>query len=116
MQLLRRGDELKRKRPAATIMGRANDARLDDNLNAPGEVVLEYRDAKGRLLTPKEAFRLQCYAFHGFKPGKKALDRRERQFAVRQAKSLKGADTPLGAVAALKKKLKDTKSAYVTLG
>ena len=29
-----------------------------------------YRDAQGRKLTPKEAFRQQSYVFHGRKPGK----------------------------------------------
>ncbi len=34
------------------------------------------RDAQGRKLTPKEAFRQQSYVFHGKKPGKLKQEKR----------------------------------------
>ena len=40
------------------------------------KVEIEYRDNKGRLLTPKEMFRQQCYIFHGSGPGRKKLEKR----------------------------------------
>jgi len=40
------------------------------------KIELEYRDNKGRLLTPKEMFRQQCYIFHGKGPGKKKVEKR----------------------------------------
>jgi U4/U6.U5 tri-snRNP-associated protein 1 len=40
------------------------------------KIDLEYRDNKGRLLTPKEMFRNQCYIFHGKGPGKKKIEKR----------------------------------------
>lgn len=39
-------------------------------------VELEYRDNKGRLLTPKEMYRQQSYVFHGKGPGKKKIEKR----------------------------------------
>jgi U4/U6.U5 tri-snRNP-associated protein 1 len=40
------------------------------------EINIEYRDAKGRILTPKEKFRNQCYVFHGKGPGRKKIEKR----------------------------------------
>ena len=40
------------------------------------KIDIEYRDNKGRLLTPKEMFRQQCYIFHGSGPGRKKLEKR----------------------------------------
>mmetsp|Transcript_8388 Transcript_8388/g.31581 ORF Transcript_8388/g.31581 Transcript_8388/m.31581 type:complete len:631 (-) Transcript_8388:49-1941(-) len=49
-----------------------------------GEVVLEYRDEHGRLLTRKEAFRQLSYKFHGHGPGKKKLNKRLAQLEKEQ--------------------------------
>jgi hypothetical protein len=41
--------------------------------------VLEYLDDNGRQLAPSEAFRRQCYAFHGIAPGAKTRERRDKR-------------------------------------
>lgn len=50
------------------LFGRQRDTPVDDDY-------IEYRDEKGRLLTKKQAYRLQCYSFHNKQPGKKKLER-----------------------------------------
>ena len=40
-----------------------------------GEPKLEYRDANGKLMTQKEAFRYQCWTFHNQKPSLKKQER-----------------------------------------
>ena len=65
------------------LVGRKNDTKdgnVFSNINKPGDKIkLEYRDDKGRLLTPKEAFRQLSYRFHGIEPSKKTKEKRERQ-------------------------------------
>ena len=39
-------------------------------------IKLEYRDHKGRLMTQKEAFRYQCWRFHGKGPSKSTWDKK----------------------------------------
>jgi len=48
---------------------------------------LEYKDADGRNLTPKEAFRLLSYKFHGMDPGKNKVAKRLRQIEEAKKKS-----------------------------
>jgi U4/U6.U5 tri-snRNP-associated protein 1 len=66
-----------------TCLGRAKDETHEENLAKFGDIgksiKLEYRDEKGRLMTPKEAFRYQCWMFHGKRPGKKKQAKRLKQ-------------------------------------
>mmetsp|Transcript_11550 Transcript_11550/g.35592 ORF Transcript_11550/g.35592 Transcript_11550/m.35592 type:complete len:798 (-) Transcript_11550:47-2440(-) len=48
------------------------------------DLKLEYRDADGKLLTRKEAFRQMCHKFHGKAPGKKKTDKMTAREAERQ--------------------------------
>ena len=48
------------------------------------EVNIEYRDEHGRALTQKEAFRQLCYSFHGYGPGKKKREKREKQLEEKE--------------------------------
>ena len=65
------------------IVGRPKDKKFinPNPLSKPGtkEIVLEYRDEQGRLLTPKEAFRQLSYKFHGIEPSKRTQEKRSRQ-------------------------------------
>eukprot|EP01126_Amoeba_proteus_P031054 TRINITY_DN3057_c0_g1_i2.p1 TRINITY_DN3057_c0_g1~~TRINITY_DN3057_c0_g1_i2.p1 ORF type:complete len:218 (+),score=70.98 TRINITY_DN3057_c0_g1_i2:795-1448(+) len=58
-------------------------ARVTDKVFAPrdhgDDVVLEYRDKDGKLMSTKEAFRYLSYSFHGKAPGKKKVEIRIRR-------------------------------------
>merc|ERR1712010_6280 len=54
---------------------------------------LEYRDADGKLLTRKEAFRQMCHKFHGKGPGKKKTEK----FAAREAERQRSIKMSAGA-------------------
>lgn len=76
-----------------TIRGRAKDETLDETLKKFGDIgkdiKLEYRDEKGRLMTPKEAFRYQCWMFTGKRPGKKKQAKRlKKEQTARKAMAL----------------------------
>ena len=58
--------------------GRANDKELDVN-NGEDRVKLEYRNASGQLMKPKEAFRYLCAIFHGTGPGKNKIEKRKKK-------------------------------------
>ena len=54
--------------------GRTNDKASDHN--APGDrIKLEYRNASGKLMKPKEAFRYMSAIFHGQGPGKNKVEK-----------------------------------------
>jgi U4/U6.U5 tri-snRNP-associated protein 1 len=76
--------------------GRHNDGKPVND--GPKEIVLEYRDEKGRLMTQKEAYRYICHTFHQNKPSLKKqekrlkreqLEERNRNMDVSNTKSFK---------------------------
>ena len=86
LALLRGSNELNTEEK---VVGRTNDAMTHDHFDGMDamkmghqDVKLEYRDGKGRKLTPKEAYRQLCYNFHGFGPGKAKLERRKEKEEV----------------------------------
>lgn len=103
MALLKTSGDIHEQRGAADgelMVGRPRDQRdFDDEHEDQTDVTfkgqlkpvkLEYRDAQGRLLTRKEAYRQMCWKFHGKAPGKKkqekALHRyEEAQRSVKQS-------------------------------
>ncbi|KAK4745981.1 hypothetical protein SAY87_012293 [Trapa incisa] len=59
------------------------------------EIRIERRDEFGRVLTPKEAFRMLSHKFHGKGPGKKKQEKRIKQYQEElKLKQMKNADTP----------------------
>ncbi|XP_051130994.1 SART-1 family protein DOT2 isoform X2 [Andrographis paniculata] len=59
------------------------------------EIRIERTDEYGRILTPKEAFRLLSHKFHGKGPGKMKQEKRMRQYQEElKIKQMKNADTP----------------------
>ena len=75
------------------MIGRAKDKTYDAVLKKTGQttedrIKLEYRDEKGRLMTPKQAFRYQCYIFHNKKPSKNKLEKMRKK--QEQEKKVKG--------------------------
>jgi len=108
------------------FVGRARDKRLGADGEAGGagkesdarrDVKLQYVDEFGRELTPKEAFRQLCYKFHGRGPSKNTREKRLKKYLneLRLKSKSKSGDTPLSAVAALKKETKKNASPFVVL-
>ena len=77
LAMLKESGELNAKE---RVVGRARDDKgIDSGDTKEFEVKYEHRDAEGRLLTKKEAFRQLNYAFHGIEPGKKAKEKRQKK-------------------------------------
>ena len=77
-------------------------------------VKLEYRDEKGRLMTPKQAFRYQCYIFHGKKPSKNKQEKLKKK--MEQEKMKKGvAPDQSVLMRALAKSQQSTTQSYMVL-
>mmetsp|Transcript_5890 Transcript_5890/g.17695 ORF Transcript_5890/g.17695 Transcript_5890/m.17695 type:complete len:537 (-) Transcript_5890:3725-5335(-) len=104
-------------------VGRAKDQRLDKSFvdsagpRAGKEVKLSYVDEFGRELTPREAFRRQCYVFHGKGPSRKKKEKQLKKFLdeMKMKQKSTGDDTPLASVAALKEETKGSGQAFVVL-
>lgn len=80
---LRRRGELKPEAPTIERVGRANDPKPKwegTKADPAREIHLSYKDEFGRELGPKEAFRRQAYAFHGYGSGKKKQEKRRQEF------------------------------------
>lgn len=111
MGLLRQTGDVQTQHVEASI-GRARDRRdfktdatsTEDmaeaqRLTAEGsdmtfkDIKLEYRDADGKLLTRKEAFRQMCHKFHGKGPGKAKTEK----FAAREAERQRSIKMSAGA-------------------
>jgi len=55
----------------AAVRSRPADKHIEvDNTD---DVIIEYRDARGKILSTKQSFREQSYRFHGKAPGKKKI-------------------------------------------
>uniref|UniRef100_T1IPV0 Uncharacterized protein n=1 Tax=Strigamia maritima TaxID=126957 RepID=T1IPV0_STRMM len=80
------------------------------------DVKLEYIDDNGRLLTPKEAFRYLSHKFHGKGSGKNKTEKRMKKLQEEALmKQMSSTDTPLGTLALLQEKQKQTQSPYILL-
>ena len=59
-------------------VGRSTDKAFE--YNSPSDrVKLEYRNASGKLMKPKEAYRYICAKFHGEGSGLKKVEKRKRR-------------------------------------
>ena len=75
---------------------------------------LAYVDDHGNELTPKEAFRMLCHKFHGNYPGKNKNEKRLMKILeTKRMRELRASkDTPLAAVAALRKETEKSGNAH----
>jgi len=108
-------------------IGRKTDKTLEEEyIRKPGflkgdpklgkEIRLEYVDDNGRQLTPKEAFRHLSYRFHGKKPEKNKLEKRNKQLEEdNKRKNMSAGETPLNTVEAMTNELEKTQNPYITL-
>lgn len=101
------------------ISGRTKEKTVDEEFKKFGSefgknIKLEYRDEKGKLMTPKEAFRFQCWAFHGKRPG--AVKRRKRlQKELEEKKQKSIAPDQTITMRALQKVQQETNQPYAIL-
>lgn len=80
------------------------------------EIRIERTDEYGRILTPKEAFRLLSHKFHGKGPGKMKQEKRMRQYQEElKIKQMKNADTPSLSVERMRKAQAQLKTPYLVL-
>ncbi|KAJ1619460.1 SART-1 family-domain-containing protein [Pavlovales sp. CCMP2436] len=102
-------------------VGRANDLKgsgmhLREGDEGDERVSLKYLDEYGRPMTAKEAFRRQCYNFHGKGPGKRKLEKRMKKYEE-EKRMLKAAntDTPLAMMTTLGRVQQLTNEPYLRL-
>nr|GEX47764.1 SART-1 family protein DOT2 [Tanacetum cinerariifolium] len=80
------------------------------------EIRIERTDEYGRILTPKESFRLLSHKFHGKGPGKMKQEKRMRQYHEElKVKQMNNADTPSQSVERMREAQLQTKSPYLVL-
>lgn len=97
-----------------TFVGRANDKKIVES--GEREINLDRRDAMGRVMTIKQAFREQSYKFHGKKPGKNKQEKRNRHYEEeRRRQTASSSDTPLNTLQAMQEAQAKTGSAYIVL-
>ncbi|KZV31565.1 hypothetical protein F511_07416 [Dorcoceras hygrometricum] len=80
------------------------------------EILIERTDEYGRILTPKESFRLLSHKFHGKGPGKMKQEKRMRQYQEElKVKQMKNADTPSLSVERMREAQAKLQSPYLVL-
>ncbi|CAN4114980.1 unnamed protein product [Withania somnifera] len=80
------------------------------------EIHIERTDEYGRILTPKEAFRLLSHKFHGKGPGKMKQEKRLRQYQEElKIKQMKNSDTPSQSVERMRETQAQSRTPYIVL-
>ncbi|KAI0509779.1 hypothetical protein KFK09_010375 [Dendrobium nobile] len=80
------------------------------------EIRIERTDEFGRIMTPKEAFRMLSHKFHGKGPGKTKIEKRMKQYLEDlKTKQMKASDTPLLAMEKMREAQARLKSPYLVL-
>ncbi|XP_057453360.1 SART-1 family protein DOT2 isoform X2 [Lotus japonicus] len=80
------------------------------------EIRIERTDEFGRILTPKEAFRLISHKFHGKGPGKMKQEKRMKQYHEElRMKQMKSSDTPSLSVERMREAQVRSKTPYIVL-
>ncbi|CAD8077311.1 unnamed protein product [Paramecium sonneborni] len=114
LELLRKRGELNPSK--YDYVGRNKDQRVfKDQEHKDGEINLVYRDHSGKLMTPKEAFRYQCWIFHGDGPSKNKIEKKKRRDLIRQKQKMRAqSEGPL--MQALKEEQKKKGVAHLVIG
>ncbi|KAG1331850.1 SART-1 family protein DOT2 [Cocos nucifera] len=88
---------------------------IHDN-EGPKEIRIERTDEFGRIMTPKEAFRMLSHKFHGKGPGKMKQEKRMKQYQEDlKTKQMKASDTPLLAMEKMREAQARLKTPYLVL-
>ncbi|PKA48641.1 hypothetical protein AXF42_Ash021050 [Apostasia shenzhenica] len=84
--------------------------------DGPKELRIERTDEFGRIMTPKEAFRMLSHKFHGKGPGKMKQEKRMKQYHEDlKTKQMKASDTPLLAMEKMREAQATLKTPYLVL-
>lgn len=88
---------------------------INDN-DGPKEIRIDRLDEFGRIMTPKEAFRLISHRFHGKGPGKMKQEKRLKQYQEDlKARQMIASDTPSLSVERMRDTQAQLKSPYIVL-
>lgn len=86
------------------------------NNDGEKEIRIERTDEFGRIMTPKEAFRMISHKFHGKGPGKMKQEKRMKQYQEElKLKQMKNSDTPSHSVERMREAQARSKMPYVVL-
>lgn len=89
---------------------------LKEKIYEEKDIRIERTDEFGRLLTPKEAFRILSHKFHGKGPGKMKQEKRMKQFQEElKLKQMKSSDTPSQSVERMREAQAQLKTPYLVL-
>ncbi|GAV87806.1 SART-1 domain-containing protein [Cephalotus follicularis] len=95
------------------LVGIADNDGIDNRFK---DIRIERTDEFGRIMTPKEAFRLISHKFHGKGPGKMKQDKRIKQFKEElKLKQMKSSDTPSLSVERMREAQAQLKTPYLVL-
>ncbi|KAK9274550.1 hypothetical protein L1049_021799 [Liquidambar formosana] len=86
------------------------------NNDGQKEIRIERTDEFGRIMTPKEAFRMISHKFHGKGPGKMKQEKRQKQYQEElKLKQMKNSDTPSQSVERMREAQARLKTPYLVL-
>ncbi|CAA7394074.1 unnamed protein product [Spirodela intermedia] len=89
---------------------------VDNDGSGSKEIRIERLDEFGRIMTPKEAFRMLSHKFHGKGPGKAKLEKRMKQYQEDlKLKQMKASDTPSMSVERMREAQARLKTPYLVL-
>ncbi|TYI84617.1 hypothetical protein E1A91_D05G377800v1 [Gossypium mustelinum] len=96
------------------LVGIVDDDHQTDNRFK--DIRIERTDEFGRIVTPKEAFRMLSHKFHGKGPGKMKQEKRMKQYQEElKLKQMKNSDTPSLSVERMRKAQAQLKTPYLVL-
>ncbi|KAG2721801.1 hypothetical protein I3760_02G098100 [Carya illinoinensis] len=94
----------------------AKDTRSSTLVDYKKEIRIERTDEFGRIMTPKEAFRMISHKFHGKGPGKMKQEKRMKQYHEElKLKQMKNSDTPSMSVERMREAQMQLKTPYLVL-
>ncbi|KAK6229219.1 hypothetical protein SCA6_018170 [Theobroma cacao] len=95
------------------LVGIVDDDRENDRFK---DIRIERTDEFGRIITPKEAFRVLSHKFHGKGPGKMKQEKRQKQYQEElKLKQMKNSDTPSLSVERMREAQAQLKTPYLVL-
>ncbi|KAK5833902.1 SART-1 family protein DOT2 [Gossypium arboreum] len=96
------------------LVGIVDDDHETDNRFK--DIRIERTDEFGRIVTPKEAFRMLSHKFHGKGPGKMKQEKRMKQYQEElKLKQMKNSDTPSLSVERMREAQAQLKTPYLVL-
>ncbi|KAJ4717416.1 SART-1 family protein DOT2 [Melia azedarach] len=95
------------------LVGIVDDSGNTDRFK---DIRIERTDEFGRIMTPKEAFRMISHKFHGKGPGKMKQEKRMKQYQEElKLKQMKNSDTPTESVERMREAQARLKTPYLVL-